>query len=178
MNGLISPKENRAPRTEKLYLTGLLVCGHCGKLMHGQIQHRNIKKRKQDVLYYHCQTRMRYGSGNATGCGFHSTRQEHVETHINDFLSSRGQALDSLLSQERDTKPLERLLEEQSKHDSEATSLLIRMKRFVQDNLGDCVNDPHDPLNELRWRSKQPNYCERECNWSAERRQFAFNGDC
>ena len=141
VNALIAPKGKRAPRTERLYLTGLLFCGHCGKLMHGQIQRRNIKKRKQDILYYHCQTRMRFGSGNATGCGYHSTRQEYIEKHINEFLESRGQALDSLLSKERDTKPLQRLLEEQSKHDSEAMSLLARMKQFVQDNLEDCLND-------------------------------------
>ena len=147
VNALIAPKGKRAPRTERLYLTGLLFCGHCGKLMHGQIQRRNIKKRKQDILYYHCQTRMRYGPGNATGCGYHSTRQENIEKHINEFLASRGQALDSLLSKERDTKPLQRLLEEQSKHDSEAMSLLARMKQFVQDNLEDCLKDPGNPLN-------------------------------
>jgi predicted site-specific integrase-resolvase len=146
VNALIAPKEKRAPRTEKLYLTGLLFCGHCGKLMHGASQRRDMKKRKQDIFYYHCQTRMRYGSSNASGCGFHSTRQEHIEKHIDEFLRSRGQALDSLLSVERDTKPLERLLEEQSKQDSDAVGLLLRMRQFVRDNLGACSNDPDDSL--------------------------------
>ena len=35
VNVLIAPKGKRAPRSENLYLTGLLYCGRCGKLMHG-----------------------------------------------------------------------------------------------------------------------------------------------
>ena len=62
-----------------------------------------MNKKDQEIRYYNCQTRMRYGAGNTIGCGYHSTRQENVEKFINEFLVSRGQALDSLLSTKQDT---------------------------------------------------------------------------
>jgi DNA invertase Pin-like site-specific DNA recombinase len=105
VNRKLAPTEKRAPKSDELYLSGLLYCGHCGQMMVGQIARRRSKKTGEvtgTVCHYLCGTRNKYGPDNPTGCGFHSTQGKAIEPFIAEFLAKQGQTLDDLLSNERD----------------------------------------------------------------------------
>jgi hypothetical protein len=110
------------------------------------IQRRS--KRDNSILghtpYYQCATRNKFGRDNPTGCRFHSTRNDVIEPLILDFLAKRGQTLDDIIGSRRDSRALERLLEERSGYSAEARSILDRMQGFVRRHLPSAIKDGID----------------------------------
>ena len=139
---------HRAPKSDLLYLAGLVDCARCGKPMVGATVQRRSKKDGSLtglVPYYQCSSRNSLGPDNPTGCGFYCTQGKLIEPYIGEFLASRGQTIDDLLSQERDTGALESLLRERSSTADEAGAIIRKMKSFVADHVSDLVDEDAVP---------------------------------
>lgn len=127
----------RAPKNENLILSGLLYCGTCGQKMSGQYKQKTSggKKKPGFYHYYRCQSYMNEKDKNPYGCRNHGTLQETVMPHVEEFLSSRGQAISDLMSQHRDRVSLLALIKERRQHDEEIRSIVGRMRDFLSDAL-------------------------------------------
>jgi hypothetical protein len=137
VNEKLAPKEKRAPKSEVLYLSGLLSCGHCGRTMSGQVGNRRSKESGQILrqdFHYVCSTRRKYGRDNPTGCGFHSTQAKTIEPCIREFLARRGQTLDGLVGAERDHAAFEALLRQKAEVDSRARAFLEKAEASIDAN--------------------------------------------
>jgi DNA invertase Pin-like site-specific DNA recombinase len=129
-----APTEKRAPKSDLLYLSGLLYCGHCGQMMVGQTAKRRSKTTGEVtriVCHYLCGTRNKVGADNPTGCGFHSTQGKDIEPFISEFLAERGQTLADLMGGEHDQAALDAILRQLGKTDSQARELLQEVGSFI-----------------------------------------------
>ncbi len=95
--GLIDPKlfdqvqrrmtkrHRNRPRTRADFpLAGLLVCQHCGQIMHGNTDSRTDRNGKKAYRYqkYLCATYNRHGNQNDTGCGHFVVPAEAVQNWL------------------------------------------------------------------------------------------------
>lgn len=72
----------KAPKNVGLWLQPFLVCGKCGKPMHG---HGGTVNRISPS--YFCSTYNRYGKNNPTGCHCHRVPHDRIEKTVIDWLT-------------------------------------------------------------------------------------------
>jgi DNA invertase Pin-like site-specific DNA recombinase len=137
VNRKVASTGPRAPKSEQLYMSGLLYCSHCGEKMTGQVSTRRHKKSGEIVKYvfhYMCTTYRKHGAGNAAGCRPHHVQGVVVEPFIREFLARRGRTLDDLVGASRDHAAFEALLREKADVDSQARALLEKAEAFIDAN--------------------------------------------
>ncbi|APW63505.1 recombinase family protein [Paludisphaera borealis] len=91
---LDAPKPIRTSRSEKLWLSGLVVCGKCQKTMSGWTQVDGGK----ETLSYVCQSFRKHGHANKFGCKLHRVRMDVLEGHLNQYLKDLGLSLTRLIN--------------------------------------------------------------------------------
>ena len=132
VNKKLAPGATRAPKNEHLFLSGLVICSKCGERMFGFTTTRKLKNgTKSSIAYYQCQTRNKFGPDNASGCGFHCTRHDQLETYISKFLKDRGQSLEDMLRNRGDKRQILNLAREGDARADEYQVLLDRMRSRV-----------------------------------------------
>lgn len=85
----------RAPRSSDHWLSGLLVCGGCGRQMSAWALNRERS--------YTCSTYRQYGAsgqGNPTGCYLHRTNATVLASLVDAYLEEMGVTLNCLLAVE------------------------------------------------------------------------------
>lgn len=78
----------RGLRDDKLWLAGLVLCGHCGAKMTGS---------SQGGPNYRCTNYVKFGSENPHGCRLHRVRQEQLEERLGHYLAEVGPEMRLLL---------------------------------------------------------------------------------
>jgi DNA invertase Pin-like site-specific DNA recombinase len=134
---LHSQSGNRAPKNENLLLSGLLHCGTCGKTMAGQYKAKTSGGKRVHGFYnyYRCQVYMNEKANNEHGCRNHGTLQETVMPYVHEFLESRGQILEQLVTNRNDTRTLTSLIREHQASSEQTKSIVAAMHTFVHDAL-------------------------------------------
>jgi DNA invertase Pin-like site-specific DNA recombinase len=66
-------REKRFPRGSGYPLAGLVLCGHCGKRMHGCTNRYKHRKNRRVYRRYVCSS---YNLNGPSSCGFHSIRED------------------------------------------------------------------------------------------------------
>jgi DNA invertase Pin-like site-specific DNA recombinase len=78
---------SRAPKSDRLWLSGFLVCGKCQQRLSGWSQAGES---------YACSTFKRYGKHNPTGCRLHRVKLATIESMLDQYLADTGKTLESL----------------------------------------------------------------------------------
>ena len=78
-----------APKSDRLWLSGLVICGKCGRAMCGWSE--------DGWDSYTCSTFRKHGANNPAGCRLHRVRVEVIEQHLDTYLADLGRSLDSLV---------------------------------------------------------------------------------
>jgi DNA invertase Pin-like site-specific DNA recombinase len=90
---LAAGTHNRAPRSSDLYLSGLVVCGHCDQRLAGWTQ-----KSEKQPLSYVCNTYRKFGKKNAAGCRLHKVAHPLLVNLVEQYLEEAGIKLATVLS--------------------------------------------------------------------------------
>ena len=82
-------RDKQFPRGAGYPLAGLVVCGHCGKRMHGCTNHYKGRKGRQTYRRYVCSS---YNLNGPSSCGYHAIREEVLLPFLirklqNDYLA-------------------------------------------------------------------------------------------
>lgn len=79
------PVNTRNPKSPNLWLSGLLVCAHCGKPMYGRIE-----KRRNQAVYY-CSTYFTHPKPRSKcPCTINRIEHDKLEEKIQDWLNDTG----------------------------------------------------------------------------------------
>jgi site-specific DNA recombinase len=91
------PMVKRGVRDDRLWLSGLLVCGKCRKPMTGW---------SQGGPHYACTTYRKFGKENPTGCRLHRVRHDTVVHQVKRYLKGVGPDVKALLSSHNNARHL------------------------------------------------------------------------
>ena len=79
----------RAPKSLRLWMSGLIVCHRCQTRMVGWAMPAD----KKTPFSYCCATYRRHGASNATGCRLHRVAQPRLEGILDDYLSGLDETI-------------------------------------------------------------------------------------
>ncbi len=101
---LEKPVKSRAPKTQEIWLAGLVHCAHCHVRMRGQA--------RTNYIQFLCQTGDKARMGKKVTCLRNSVHQEMIEEILDQYLADVGVALDTLIGAEKEPALLDTLKEE------------------------------------------------------------------
>jgi DNA invertase Pin-like site-specific DNA recombinase len=127
----------RAPRNRQLWLSGLLVCGHCAGIgpQAGRMIGWHQKSDKTCPYSYTCPSYRQYGASNPTGCRLHRVNARIIERLLERYLQEAGEGLEALLAASADVEGdgiLVGLLEQQEGKQWDYMRELTRLWRQVK----------------------------------------------
>jgi len=89
----LKPHTVRSPTNPDLWLSGIVFCSRCGGRMSGW-----HAKDRNPALSYRCDTYVRLGKDNPTGCWPHQVSHDTLLYWIDKYLADTAQVLDSLVT--------------------------------------------------------------------------------
>jgi Recombinase/Resolvase, N terminal domain/Recombinase zinc beta ribbon domain len=114
-----------APRKEKLWLSGLVVCGKCGKVMTG------INKNGRKAAHYACTTHRKFmGKDNPAGCWPNRAPLEILEKLVTQYLDDCSVGLDVLTRANDDPELIVPILERLAAAQNEYQEAFWRLYAF------------------------------------------------
>lgn len=131
-----------APKSEALWLAGLVVCAGCGERMSGQ--KGDPKHRKSDQFI--CSTYHHKGKGNKCGCWKNAVKHRQLEGMVTDYLEDCGRDAQALIAG-TDTETLSPLLRRLASQQRTWQQHWERLVKFNRDNLPDGKHRLDMPYN-------------------------------
>jgi DNA invertase Pin-like site-specific DNA recombinase len=86
------PAARRAPRSEGLWLSGLVYCGRCGRPMVGW----NTPADRSCPRSYACGSYRRLGKANPHGCRHHRVKADLLEALVDRYLEETGRVIEAV----------------------------------------------------------------------------------
>ena len=147
----LKPHTVRAPSNPELWLSGIVCCSRCGGRMSGW-----HAKDRNPALSYRCDTYVRLGKDNPTGCWPHQVSHDTLLHWIDKYLADTSQVLDSLVSPTSGGPPgSDDLL---GRFWAQHRDRLAQLRREVEDYLCLALDEilPHEILPDGRKRYEIP----------------------
>jgi DNA invertase Pin-like site-specific DNA recombinase len=121
---------SRAPKSDRLWLSGLVFCGKCGRAMCGWSL--------AGLASYTCSTYRAQGASSPSKCRLHRVRVEVIENHLNTCLADLGQSLESLVGS-GESGLLPALYRGLGQERDKLASLRAQMEQFLLEALQEIV---------------------------------------
>lgn len=162
------PAIKRGLRDERLWLAGLVVCGRCGQRMAGHAQ---------GGLAYVCQTYIKYGKSNKSGCRLHRVQQAKLEEMIGRYIDDVGPAL-KLVLEGGDCPQRSAAARQYDEGDAEVMSILGRMANWLRSqgiSLSPDRTELIEEIYEREWEAEQERFRRELATEEAGLRRLVLN---
>ncbi len=142
----IKPR-TRAPKSDRLWLSGLVICGKCGRAMCGWSE--------DGWDSYTCSTFRKHGANNPAGCRLHRVRVEVIEQHLDTYLADLGRSLDSLVKG-GESGLLQALFRSLDRDKDRLKDLRTRMEGYLMEALEEIIEPVRLPGGRKRFEIDTP----------------------
>jgi hypothetical protein len=130
----------RAPRSDRHWLSGIVVCDKCGQRMYCWNQAKSTRDGEKFITAYRCRTADRECQGkdeNKSKCQRHIVKHEVLVPYVEEFLRNRGKSLEETISAKGDRRHFEQL----SKQETDAGRLLNDINESLYFTVYDYIEE-------------------------------------